>query len=445
MTLKDSRRILVWGLGISGKSVIALAHFWGLEAWGVDDKIEMGHVLPAGKFIASKDITFEWIQTQQFHQIVISPGVPKTNEIIAECLKQKIPVLGEMEFANQKCSIPIYAVTGTNGKSTTVHMLRDALRLLGKKPFLGGNVGIPFCDYYLDPHFSDYDCVVLEVSSFQCEGLVALKPKIAGILNLSESHMERYASLSEYALAKILLFKNMNSDDTVILPEFQQQFFYSFLNKIPPKVVYYGASEMAALDFSHARVVGKHNQENFSFVFKMLSEVFDPQEAREAVQTLIGRFEAIEHRLEPCGEYLETSFYNDSKSTNIKSALTAVESFSEYSPDFERWLIIGGKRRSSDFTFLNHLKDHPQITGFFCIGECFEECAKALATQNKKVYSVKNLENVFLSLKDQGIFPENKKRIIILTPAFPSYDQYKNFEERGKHFKKLVHVFINQK
>jgi UDP-N-acetylmuramoylalanine--D-glutamate ligase len=434
--------ILVWGLGVSGKSVLALAKHWGMETWAVDDKPELANLVGQDRFLEAKALTINWIQSQGITQIVLSPGVPRSHAIIQECLRQKITIVGELEFAYQKCNLPIYAVTGTNGKSTSVHMLRDALRLLGKHPFLGGNVGIPFSYYYLDPKFSTYDCVVLEVSSFQCESFVAFRPMIAGILNISESHMERYHSLADYASAKILLFKNMTIDQVAILPEKQQQFFYSFLPSITPRAVYYGESELDALDFSQARVVGKHNQENFAFVFSMLSQVFGQSEAREAVQNLIGRFDSIEHRLETCGEVNETIFYNDSKSTNIKSTMTAIDSFADYAPDIERWVIIGGKKRSEDFSFLHAIKDHSQLTGVFCIGESGPQAAKILSNSNKKVYAAQNLEGVFKLLGDEEVFRKQQKRIVILSPAFPSYDQYKNFEERGKHFKSLVQTYI---
>ncbi|MDH4468388.1 MAG: UDP-N-acetylmuramoyl-L-alanine--D-glutamate ligase [Bacteriovoracaceae bacterium] len=440
----EKKKILIWGMGISGKAAWDLAKKWGMEIFGTDDKKEAASTFfDADHFLLAGELTYEWMVKQKIQQIVLSPGVPRQHPVILECIKNKLPVLGELEFAYQRCKIPIYAITGTNGKSTTVHMLRDALILLGKRPFLGGNVGIPFSYYYLDPKFSEYDCIVLEVSSFQCESLIAFRPLIAGILNLTESHTERYSNVADYAYAKLMLFKNMNSHQKVLLPSKQQQFFYSMLNKIPAEVVYYGENDQRELDFSQTRVVGNHNQENFSFVYRMLLEVFPTQDVRTAMQQLIGQFTSIEHRLEPCGEYKETVFYNDSKSTNVQSTLTAIDSFATYSPDYERWLILGGKKRSNHLSFLEKIKDRKTLTGILCIGDSTDDCCQFFRGEEKTIVACYTMTRALEWVRKMSTDSPQKKRIILLSPSFPSYDQYKNFEERGRHFKTLIkEIFV---
>lgn len=448
-----SPRLLIWGLGISGQAALGLAKQVGHQAddlWGTDGRAQAAEHFPSGQFVLESEISLAFLQAQRITEIILSPGVPRQTPVLQEAIKQGITVMGELEFAYKYCTLPIYAVTGTNGKSTCVHMLRDALRLLGKRPFLGGNVGTPFSQYYLDPQRYQYDCIVLEVSSFQCESLIRFRPLVAGIVNITFSHGERYQTLADYAAAKLLLFKNMQEDQKVVLPRFQQQFFFPLLEKIPSQVVYYGSDPKAPqwdLDFSHAQVVGKHNELNFLFVYQMLLCVHEANEVTAAMQKLIGQFRPIEHRLELCAEVGESYFYNDSKSTNMQSTLTALESFQNYAPDWERWLILGGKQRSSDLSFLDVLQGGAgdvaaQLTGILCMGSSGKNCASHLQSlsweSEVQILSFENLEQTMAFLQKQLHNRPKQKRLIIFSPAFPSYDQYKNFEERGRHFKLLA-------
>ena len=200
-------KIAIWGLGVTGRAVLDYCIRNNYEDVIV---INRGDPSSWGEEISYLCVSEEkaFKELNNIDQIIVSPGVDLKSPRISDFRNKNIPIIGEIEFAFQKMrNGKIIAVTGTNGKTTTVKLIAKALELAGKKVFLGGNIGTPFIDAFkLD---DDFDFYVLELSSFQLETIVNFRPDIAAILNITESHMERYQSFEEYKQAKHNIFNNM--------------------------------------------------------------------------------------------------------------------------------------------------------------------------------------------------------------------------------------------
>lgn len=427
-------KVAIFGMGKSGKAALELAKKLNqdlyavnkgpVDSWYYAEKLE--------KVVESCSCYSEDDFAQHFHkmdEIVISPGIPTTHPALQNAVEKGVKILSEIEYAYQQTKdIPVIAITGTNGKTTTTTMIAEALKKAGKKVFCGGNIGIPYCDLALSGEKVDY--AVIEVSSFQLETIHEFHPTIGLILNVFPNHSERYDDVHDYGKAKFRLLKNMTKDDHLILG-LENPYLDDIKNHPVPKD-YFQKGDLPKLfkekfSFAQAKVVGEHNEANFYAAYKVL-ELLKIPGLEELFQEFINEFPGVAHRLEYVLNFNGLQVYNDAKSTNTLATTTAIKAFNNSNEPL--YLILGGKLRNEADRVLPDLtpfKD--KIDRIFTIGDVTKRLAHELGA-DFNVTEAEDLKTVFKIVKDEGL-----KGNLVFSPAFPSFDQFKNYVDRGEKFK----------
>ena len=374
--------------------------------------------------------------------VVISPGISLQNELIFQIKKKKIAFFSELEFGASKLKNDIIAVTGTNGKTTTVSLIFHMLRQFSGGSAVGGNIGIPVTS--LINRLSGSEIVTLECSSFQLETVKNFKPHIAVILNITEDHLNRHKTMKEYVRCKYKITKNQTSSDYLILNADDEM-----IRKNPPKnkakIVYFSTKkkvlgsyvkngsiyfrdnekEIKLVSLSKINLKGEHNLSN---ILAGVTAVYLETGNVDLLKN-IESFQGVEHRLEYVKTVRGVAFFNDSKATNIASCLVAVSSFSEPIN-----LILGGSDKGYNFDEL--FKKLPKIVENIAIfGQTRSKIAFSAKKYNYKNYfTCDNLEQATKLLFDKA----KTGSVDLLSPACASFDFFANFEERGNFFKKIV-------
>lgn len=427
--MSNINKIAIFGLARSGKSALKLAKSKGLETFIVNrGEVDSWYAETEG--LIPLDHCFSEDKAQdlfaQVDQIILSPGIPREHNSLIKAHAHNIPVISEVEFAYQYFSeIPVIAITGTNGKTTTTTMITEALRSLGKRVFCGGNIGIPYCDIAWEKEAPDF--AVIEVSSFQLESIVKFHPKVALILNVFPNHSERYDDVKSYALAKNNIFKNMTKDDVLILGKENQ---YLDTIKSEASISCFSLYELADFESefntTKAYLKGRHNMANFLATKLTLSALGFNQQ--NLFQGFMESFKGVEHRLEFVKEFHGLKIYNDAKSTNSLATITAINAFNE-----PIYLILGGKlRNESDKIIGDLLPFKNNIKKILLIGEVTERLYEEL----KGEFAVEkcfDLTGALNFAKNEGLSGN-----LVFSPAYPSFDQFKSYVHRGETFKKLV-------
>ena len=379
--------------------------------------------------------------------MVKSPGILPTHKIVKKFKSLGRPVFSEIEIAIAYApkNIKIFAITGTNGKSTTTELMAQVLRArargTGKKVYALGNVGRPFAD--VADKMPAGSLVALEVSSYQLEDSTHFRPDISALLNITPDHLEHHGSLKKYIQAKCKIFKQQkakqafitNGADKSCVKELKKArcriFTFSSTPKHSVRVdVFYDGDELIFADGRRLKppknLPGIHNIENAMAVALM---AFSAGISQKAVQKGFDAFKGLEHRIEFFAEHKGIKCYNDSKATNVDSAVTALKALQSQN---KIWLILGGREKGFPYTPLFPLlKKH--CKEIVLIGEAAPNIARAL-------------KNIFPSI-DKGdiknavahiLGKAQKGDIMLLSPACASFDQFKNFEDRGCQFKQAV-------
>jgi len=412
--------IAIWGMGVSGVSALRylsttdhnlfVINQGTVDSWS--NLAEITKYVDKARCIEDQHIPDDL----QFDQIILAPGIDRKSVLVKRYIDQGIEVICEVELAYRSVDLPIVAVTGTNGKTSTVTMMKLALEKAGKKVFLGGNIGTPFCDLLVSD--KNYDVVVLELSSFQLESLKECRAQVAIILNITESHMERYHCFKDYEDAKLNIVMNQAAGDLFICPT--RYLGTQTKGKKSPVVSYDQA------DFTNSKLIGKHHKENLRVVDKTL-EFFNVSGRSEIIQEIVNDFGGVKFRLQLERKTEHLTFINDGKSTNLDATLSAVKTFESD----KVILILGGKLRSDNVDFLDELKEQ-NISQILAFGESAQLISKQLSS-SIKVNKFKNLDSVFDFIKENIT-----SGIVLFSPAFPSFDLYTNYVQRGEHFKTLV-------
>ena len=444
MDLKG-KKILVVGLARTG---IATARF--LKAKGslvtateMKPEEEMKEALEELK---GMDIGAEWggHQTETFlkqDMIVVSPGVDLSIEPIQRAIQQGVRVISEIELAYHFIRVPIIAVTGTNGKTTTTLLIGEMLKEDGRKVGVGGNVGEPLI-LFADGE-GRWEVLVVEISSFQLEAIEDFRPRISVLLNITEDHLDRYSSYGDYIEAKVRIFANQNSGDVAVL------------NRDDPIVMRFGERVMARrvlfslkekLDegaFSNGQTISLRRggrEEKYSLAKTSLKGIHNVENimaaltsarifgcSKKAIQGVINRFEGLEHRLEFVREIGGVRFYNDSKGTNVGSVVKSLQSFSE-----PLILIAGGKDKNGDLSPLEELI-RKRVKHLILIGEAKERMNRELGGLTDTIMA-KTVEEAVLLAHRKAKAGE----VVLLSPACSSFDMFKDYKERGRIFKEAV-------
>ncbi|MCG6981345.1 MAG: UDP-N-acetylmuramoyl-L-alanine--D-glutamate ligase [Deltaproteobacteria bacterium] len=375
--------------------------------------------------------------------IVVSPGVPLDLPGLIEAQIRSIPIVGELELASRFLQLPIVAISGTNGKTTTTALVGDMLKHNGKRVFVGGNIGNPLIT--LCNEKEPFDLAVAEVSSFQLDSMETFHPQVAVLLNISEDHLDRYPSFASYVESKCRLFTNQTEEDVAVVPARDplitvrctirsRQLNFSLTKSSAHAYVNSGwllcrvmPGPLRRYDLNRWQLPGKHNQQNLlAAVLAATSMGARP----EAIQETIDTFEPLPHRMELVHHWRGIRFYNDSKGTNVDSVVRSLESFS--APII---LIAGGRDKEGSYNPLVSLV-RQRVKMLVLIGEARFRLAEALANLSCTVV-VEDMDAAVQVALGAAVAGD----IVLLSPACSSFDQYENYKARGDHFRYLVHKY----
>jgi UDP-N-acetylmuramoylalanine--D-glutamate ligase len=432
--MEKINKVAIFGVGTSGKSAIKLANALKLDVYVVNkgERDTWYYKEMLEPIIESCSCYSEDEFAEHFHKmdmIVISPGIPTSHPALAKAVEKGVPIISEIEFAYQQVKdVPVIAITGTNGKTTTTTMITEALKMAGKNVFCGGNIGVAYCEMPLTKQ--KYDYAVIEVSSFQLETIQNFHPHIGLILNIFPNHSERYDHVHDYAQAKFNMLKNMTSQDHLILGTENE--YLAEIKDHPAHKSYFTKGELPEefkkmFSFKEAKVKGEHNEANFYAAYETL-KLLGIQDLQSLFQTFINEFKGVAHRLEYVMKWHELEIYNDAKSTNTLATTTAIKAFKDDARELH--LILGGKLRNEADKVLPDLVPYKnQIKTIFTIGDVTDRLYEELKN-DFNVVKGKDLKNVFEIVKGQ-----NLKGNLVFSPAFPSFDQFKNYVNRGELFK----------
>ncbi|MBI45353.1 MAG: UDP-N-acetylmuramoyl-L-alanine--D-glutamate ligase [Candidatus Marinimicrobia bacterium] len=444
MNIKN-KNITIIGAGMSGIGAAQLAYHFGANVFLSDQK-KISHEF-------KKNISYEeGKHSKKCYDCdfaIVSPGVPTDNPFFNQFNKQKIEVISEIEFASWYTKSPIIGVTGSNGKSTTVSILNDIFLDEYDSTYMGGNIGIPFSLNVLDENTKNKsnNIHILELSSFQLERITTFKPNVACILNLSEDHLDRYDSLIDYYNAKFNISKNLDKNDYLVYNYNDKNYYSKLYEKtnliqfsskgkglnfnVENNHIIENNTKNTIIDCNQTKLKGEHNIENILAAIQ-IAKLFNID--NDVIKKAITNFNPLEHRMEVIKKEKNITYINDSKSTNIKSALKAIESSNQ-----DTILILGGYSKG-----LVNYKDHlgvklNNIINIICYGNEGENIYKQLKNTYKCQYIKKFNEAIVASIK----LAKNNNRVL-LSPACSSYDQFNNFEERGNAFKQIVNNHLQK-
>jgi len=454
MDLKH-KRVLVVGLGKSGVASALFLKAHGAQVTVSDTKSgdELRNEIPV---LLDHGITVETgghgertFRGQDL--IVVSPGVPVDAPPLAQARTMGIAVIGEIELAARFLPGPIIAITGSNGKTTTTTLTGEILEKAGLPALVGGNIGTPAISF-ADRAKSD-TVIVLEVSSFQLETIETFRPKVAVVLNVTPDHLDRHRTFEAYAAAKARIFENqvfqnektgdfaiLNADDpacVAMAARARGQVFWFSRQKEVERGAFVRGGNIVFRDGNQEREVipvaeiplkGAHNLEN---VLAAVCVGALMGCATVKIRQAVREFKAVEHRLEFVATVHGVDYYNDSKATNVDATIKALESFPA-----NIHLILGGKDKGSDYTLLNDLL-RQRVKRVYTIGSAagkIESQISASIAGHTELVSAETLANAV----HKAHAAAQPGDVVLLAPACASFDQFKNYEQRGQMFKEMV-------
>lgn len=372
---------------------------------------------------------------------IVSPGIPLDVPIIKQGKAAGIKLISEIEFGYQikHPDSKIIAVTGSNGKSTTVSVIYHILKAMGFKAILAGNIGSAFCSYPI--HKPGFEFIVLEISSFQLDLIDTFRPDVAVLLNITPDHMNRYESFDHYAASKFRIFENQTSDDTAVIcldsPPIMERkdqikanlLTFSMRSTYPDtdawmNGIFIQMSPKHRLSIFDLSIKGPHNHSNT--MAALLSVNALTNNMAMAIECTQG-FSPLSHRLEFVGTINGVSFYNDSKATNTDSVLSALMSFEK-----PIRIIMGGSDKGEDFSVLTDMLKK-WASKVYITGDTEAKMRQAWLGKVPLV-CINDFEKCIRTAFDESMAGD----IIVLSPACASFDKFDNFEHRGNTFKSIV-------
>ena len=442
----NHKRVLVVGLGRSGVASALFLKAQGARVTVSDTKSEdelreeIPDLLDEGITVETGGHGERTFQNQDL--IVVSPGVPVDAEPIAQARALGQSVIGEIELAAEFLPGPLVAITGSNGKTTTTSLTGQILSTAGLKTLVGGNIGTAAIS--LVAQATPETVTVLEVSSFQLETIRSFRPKIAMVLNVTPDHLDRHRTFAAYADAKARLFENQQAEDFAILNADDptcvelaartraQVFWFSRTRELQQgafaragRIVFRrGKSDEEVMPVSEIPLKGSHNLENVLAAI-CAGELMGCQTSK--IRAAVCAFKAVEHRLEYVATVGGVEYFNDSKATNVDATIKALESFPA-----NVHLILGGKDKGSDYTVLNDLL-RQRAKCVYTIGAAADKIESHL----KGTVNLVSSGTIEAAVKQAAVSAQPGD-IVLLAPACASFDQFRNYEHRGRVFKELV-------
>ena len=444
------KNAIVFGAGLSGHGAKELLEKKGYNVFLIDDKTGI-----------KSEEGIKIIDEQKIEFIVKSPGIPWDAKLLEKADSLRISVISEIDLAYRYMDkkTKIISITGTNGKTTTATKIYELLKEAGFDAELAGNAGFSFAKLVSDGKEPDY--VVLELSSYQLENDPEVHSHIAGIINLTPDHLTRYNSLDDYYKTKFNIFDHQNENDYVLINLDDKEILRIISenkdidDKIKAKRIFLSGEKKAdvfqkdgminvtdhnsqlipLMKTSELSLKGKHNLENILFIISvgMILNV-----DTEVMKSFLSSTKPLEHRLENFFEKGKTVFINDSKGTNSESTIKAIEAFGKSTV-----LICGGyDKQASNKELIDKIAEKVEFV--YLIGQTSDILEKELKDQKYTQYkNLKTLENVLNDIKDNLDF--SKEQVVLFSPATSSFDQFKNFEDRGRIFKELTNQIIGDR
>ena len=437
-----NKKIFVFGMAKSGYEVAKFLHKYNNEIIVTDGKVQDEDKVKELESLGIKVIITtkpEDLLDESFDCMVKNPGIIKTHPCVVKAHNLNIEVINEVEAAYLFLpkNVKIIAITGSNGKTTTTTITYNILKEAGLPVHLAGNIGTPLSK--LVENIKENDYLVMEISDHQLVDMYKFHPSIAILTNLSQVHLDFHEnSYDNYKNTKKKLFLNMNNDDLAIL-NYNNNDVVELTKDLKTNKKYFSTNTKTdcylennkiyfdnefIINTSDILVKGLHNYENIMCAIMVAKTL---KINNEVILKVLKEFNGVEHRLEFVRKLNNRLFYNDSKSTNNESTITALKAF-----DKPTILLLGGLDRNIPFDsltpYMNYVKE------VICYGETKNKLKEYCDSINKKCIV---LENLLESTKKAYEISEEGD-VILLSPACASWDQYNTFEERGEEFKKIV-------
>ena len=447
-------RAIIVGMGRSGKCALYALADLGYEL-AVQDSKTIDKADPEIREYCKKHNVEEFYGTlpedfSSYDQMIISPGVDPEQEFVEKARAQGCEVIGELELAYRLSKGTFIGITGTNGKTTTTSLTGEMFKASGRKSTVAGNIGIPVVQFAAQSTPEDW--MVTEVSSFQLQTVSTFRPKVAAILNLTPDHLNRHHTMENYGLTKAQIWKNqteedyliLNADDPVLLDLCLAKTGMERKAKLAlfsrTREVELGAylkgdmlvirdeegAEHPLVDRNELKILGDHNVEN---ALAASAIAFFSGIDTEVISGVLREFPGVEYRLEFVKEINGVKYYNDSKGTNVDATLIALNALKE-----NIILIAGGDAKMQDFGFFA-TKLKGRVKQVLLFGRDRGMIKEAMDAEGYKDYvELKDLEECVRYAAKVASAGDK----VLLSPACASWDMYKDFEVRGRHFKDCV-------
>lgn len=445
----NGKKVLVFGTGISGVGAADLLTARGADVilYDGNENLDKDSVMqklkkPEQTTLVLGELSEELLDS--LDMAVLSPGVPTDLPVVLKMKEKKIPVIGEVELAYQTGAGRVFAITGTNGKTTTTALLGRIMGDYYPEVYVVGNIGTPYTS--VSAGMTGQAVTVAEISSFQLETIQDFHPEVSAILNITEDHLNRHHTMEEYIRVKEMITLNQTKENTVIL-NYEDEVLREFGRKAPASALYFSSrtslaegiclegddivlrwkgEEIRVLNVQEQQLLGLHNYENIMAAVAMAYCAGVPMDSiRESVK----HFQAVEHRIEYVTEINGVAYYNDSKGTNPDAAIKGIQAMNR-----PTLLIGGGYDKESSYEEWIQAFDN-KVRYLVLIGQTKEKIAAAArACGFTDIIMEENLEDAVATCARLA----RPGDAVLLSPACASWGQFPNYEVRGKMFKEYV-------
>ncbi|MBQ8507011.1 MAG: UDP-N-acetylmuramoyl-L-alanine--D-glutamate ligase [Clostridia bacterium] len=451
-------KAMVLGLARSGIAVTKLLLLRGNEVWACDskereafkgalDEVEKdGAHLLLGEKEPQNHLT-------GMDALIVSPGIPLTHPVMAKAKELGVEVMGEIEYAYRESTGKLLAITGTNGKTTTVTLLGEIMKNAGKRTHVVGNIGTPYSGAVAG--MKPGDVTVCEISSFMMETSSKFHPQVSAVLNISEDHLNRHGTMENYIALKERIFENAAQEDTVVLnwedPETRKMAAHT-----KAKVLWFASREevengafvkdgkivfgtpartVPVCDVSEVFIPGEHNLRNALAATAMAMAAGIPA---PVIRHTLRTFKGVEHRIEFVRELDGVQFINDSKGTNVDSSIQAVRAMKRPTV-----LILGGYDKHTDFTPLCEEILKAPIEQIVLIGATAKQCEETLVKVGFTAFEHAGYD--FDKAVSRAFELAREGGAVLLSPSCASFDMFEDYEARGRIFKEIVNRLESKK
>ncbi len=440
------KKIVILGAGESGAGSAVLAKKHGFEVFVSD----MGEIKEKYREILRSN-NIDWEEGKHSESVILSadeviksPGIPEKAPVIVSLHEKGIPVISEIEFAGRYCKGKKICITGSNGKTTVTNLIAHILKKAGMNVAMTGNVGSSFAMAVAE---GNYDYYVIELSSFQLDGMFEFKADIAVLMNITPDHLDRYNyKLQNYVDSKFRITQNQKKSDCliywegdpIIRAELAKKHFemtlLPFSDEVREGMAAYVENNDIIIDYPNKTnlmtihelaLKGRHNTYN-SMAAAIAGKVLNIR--KEVIRESLADFQGVEHRLEPVITVCGINFINDSKATNVNSVWYALECMEN-----EIVWIVGGVDKGNDYSELFPVVKK-KVKAIVCMGKDNKKIVEAFKDKVATIVETGSMEEAVRS----SYYLAKKGDTVLLSPACASFDLFRNYEDRGRQFKQAV-------